>query len=109
MNAVESMIPYMNALEALGCRDGVLLIPYDRWDVEHRFSSPDHTAGRFAAFLHGIDKFDPTLFGIGLTEARLMDPQQRILLELCYQVRACPDSQPPRQDVNTCCRCTQSL
>eukprot|EP00873_Tetraselmis_striata_P016307 jgi/Tetstr1/436571/TSEL_025368.t1 len=85
VNAVESMIPYMNALEALGCRDGVLLIPYDRWDVEHRFSSPDHTAGRFAAFLHGIDKFDPTLFGIGLTEARLMDPQQRILLELCYQ------------------------
>lgn len=39
----------------------------------------------FGNYLHKIDEFDPLFFEISPQEAELMDPQQRILLEVAYE------------------------
>ncbi|EME52540.1 putative iterative type I polyketide synthase [Amycolatopsis decaplanina DSM 44594] len=64
-------------------------IPGDRWrsyaELGHRHASVlRDTVGR-GNFLSGIDGFDADFFGITPREAELMDPQQRILLEVAWQ------------------------
>ncbi|MFD9407351.1 SDR family NAD(P)-dependent oxidoreductase [Streptomyces sp. NPDC059989] len=50
-------------------------IPEDRWAGEGH-----------GAFLDRIDEFDPAFFGISPREAVYMDPQQRLMLELAWEV-----------------------
>ncbi|WP_432123355.1 SDR family NAD(P)-dependent oxidoreductase [Streptomyces sp. S1] len=50
-------------------------VPEDRWAGD--------TQG---AFLDRIDRFDPGFFGISPREASFMDPQQRLMLELAWEV-----------------------
>ncbi|MEP4546048.1 MAG: amino acid adenylation domain-containing protein [Saccharospirillum sp.] len=47
--------------------------------------------------VEGYDRFDAKFFGISPIEARLMDPQQRIMLELCWH--ALEDAGIPPGDV----------
>lgn len=56
-------------------RDGVSSVPDGRWSAAADIP-------RAGGFLHGIDEFDAEYFGISPAEARRMDPQQRILLEV---------------------------
>ncbi len=70
-------------------RHGIDLIPASRWDREQTFDADSQKAGkintRHGGFIEGIDLFDNAFFGISPEEAKQMDPQQRIILELAYE------------------------
>ena len=42
-------------------------------------------ACRFAGFIDNIDQFDASFFRISPVEAQLLDPQQRLMLEMSWQ------------------------
>jgi len=46
-------------------------------------NDPAYVAAR--GVIDGVENFDATFFGISPREAELMDPQQRIFLELCWE------------------------
>ncbi|MEU8346316.1 beta-ketoacyl synthase N-terminal-like domain-containing protein, partial [Spirillospora sp. NPDC048832] len=59
-------------------RDAVTEVPPDRWGGAA--DTPRH-----GAFLDGVDAFDAAFFGISPREAAVMDPQQRLTLELAWE------------------------
>lgn len=72
--------------------DSISKVPATRWSG----AEPNESLIRHGGFIEKIDKFDASLFHISEAEARQMDPQQRILLELCHELieraRYAPDS-----------------
>ncbi|MGK8558187.1 type I polyketide synthase [Nocardia gipuzkoensis] len=71
-------------------RDGVIEMPADRWDYRRYYDPEPRTPGRSytkrAAFMT-IDpwEFDPDFFGISAREATVLDPQQRLMLEVTWE------------------------
>ncbi|HEY7147220.1 MAG TPA: acyltransferase domain-containing protein [Streptosporangiaceae bacterium] len=64
-------------------------VPADRWDW-YRDLGPDYVAAlrraiTYGSFLSGIEDFDAEFFGVTPREAELMDPMQRILLEVAWE------------------------
>ncbi|MFJ9773636.1 amino acid adenylation domain-containing protein [Kitasatospora sp. NPDC101157] len=55
-------------------------IPADRWDWRDQPGS----RSRWGGFAPDIDRFDAAFFGISPREAELMDPQQRLILEVVW-------------------------
>ena len=55
--------------------------------VGELFTDPEvqNSACRFGAFIDGIDQFDAAFFRISPVEAQLLDPQQRLMLEVSWQ------------------------
>lgn len=68
--------------------DNIIPIPTSRWDNQRYFKSihdPNNLiCTNEGGYLQDIDKFDPAFFSISPKEAHHMDPQQRIMLELCW-------------------------
>jgi amino acid adenylation domain-containing protein len=69
--------------------DLITEIPPERWAVSRWFDPdpdrPGTTYARWGAFLEGIEEFDPLFFKLSPAEARVMDSQQRLLLELTWE------------------------
>ncbi len=63
-------------------RDAVTEIPQSRWKA---FGQPDAGPGWHAGLVEDLDQFEPKFFGISAREASLMDPQQRLVLEVAWQ------------------------
>lgn len=68
--------------------DAVTEVPRQRWDLEQWFDPNPNAPGkintRYGGFIDDVECFDATFFGIPPREARLMDPGQRILLQLVW-------------------------
>ena len=47
------------------------------------------SSASFGAFLHDVESFDAKFFGVSPAQARLMDPQQRMLLSVGYEALVC--------------------
>jgi acyl transferase domain-containing protein/acyl carrier protein len=65
----------------VGGRDVTGAAPRHRYDVR-----AGNAAGVRGAFLERIDEFDPEFFGFTAVDALLMDPQQRMFLELAEEL-----------------------
>jgi 8-amino-7-oxononanoate synthase len=70
-------------------QDAITEVPKSRWDVDTYYhqdpKEPNRTNTRWGGFLDQIDHFDPQFFGIAPREVTLIDPQQRLILEVAWE------------------------
>lgn len=70
-------------------RDCISEIPRNRWDIKQFYQEGPAVEGKtnskWMGLLEEYDLFDPLFFNISPTEARGMDPQQRLFLQACWQ------------------------
>lgn len=71
-------------------REGIIDVPSDRWDVDEYYDPTAGTTGKMYVkqgnfIQHNISEFDAKFFKISPAEANTMDPQQRQLLEVCWE------------------------
>ncbi|NSL43589.1 polyketide synthase, partial [Streptomyces sp. 8P21H-1] len=81
-------------------RSGITDVPADRWDARWLLSADPAAPGGIATtrggFLEDVSGFDADFFGISPNEADMMDPQQRLVLELGWEALEDADVVPAR-------------
>lgn len=64
-------------------------VPIERWDWKDYnsdfVSGKLTTKSKWGGFISDIDKFDPRFFNISPLEAEMMDPQQRVFMEVLWK------------------------
>ncbi|MBV8707096.1 MAG: hypothetical protein JO028_07890, partial [Acidobacteriaceae bacterium] len=69
--------------------DAICEVPGERWNWREYFdpvpTSVGRTYSRWGGFLEGATEFDPAFFRITPADAEVMDPQQRLFLQICWQ------------------------
>lgn len=63
-------------------------IPASRWDWRECYSEqggPGKTVSKWGALIEDVDCFDPGFFRLSQDEARLIDPQERLLMQESYR------------------------
>ncbi|WP_412756908.1 SDR family NAD(P)-dependent oxidoreductase [Legionella bozemanae] len=66
--------------------DLVTEIPIERWDWRDYYGNQAHQSNsKWGAFINNFDQFDAGFFNISAREANLMDPQQRLFLEIVWK------------------------
>ena len=70
--------------------DAITEVPSSRWDINEYYSEDREEPGKMytskAGFMSNIDLFDAKMFNLSPKEAKLLDPQQRILLEVTHNI-----------------------
>ncbi len=69
-------------------RDCITPVPDSRWQVtqyEGIKSPSGKSISQWGGFISEPDRFDPRFFRISAREAEVMDPQERLFLETCWQ------------------------
>ena len=69
-------------------RDSISKMPESRFDhetLQKLFPDQDLLPEEWGGFLDDIDKFDPLFFNISPREAALIDPQERLFLEVAWE------------------------
>ena len=66
-------------------KDCIVEVPKERWDWQKYFSEDRSKDGchysKWGGFITGVDEFDPRFFNIAPSEAKYIDPQERLFLE----------------------------
>lgn len=68
----------------LECRESITFLSPEELDRSSAHLADDPSYVRAKGLLDGVEFFDASFFGIQPAEARMLDPQQRILLELAW-------------------------
>jgi hypothetical protein len=68
--------------------DTVSRVPYTRWDLTFASELAGEQQTSFGSFVPGVDGFDAAAFGLPEAEAVLLDPQQRLLMEVAWELLA---------------------
>lgn len=70
-------------------KDTIATIPESRWNSDTYYSPNYDEAGKIittkGSFFSQVQESDPEFFGISPREAKNMDPQQHLLLEVCWE------------------------
>jgi len=69
--------------------DAITEIPQDRWNVDNYYDPEKETPGkmytRYGGFVDKLKEFEPSFFAISPKEAKVLDPQHRLLLEISWE------------------------
>jgi Beta-ketoacyl synthase, N-terminal domain len=73
--------------------DSIQEIPPERWPIDGFYHSDFEEAraqgksySKWGGFLDGFAEFDPLFFGISPREAMEIDPQERLFLQICWDL-----------------------
>ncbi|CAM2069617.1 SDR family NAD(P)-dependent oxidoreductase [Sulfidibacter corallicola] len=76
---------WRNLVAGLDCIEE---IPADRWDWRRLMAIKSPSGKpmcRWGGFLEDIDKFDPLFFNMAPSHAEIIDPQERLFLQTCWE------------------------
>ena len=70
-------------------KNSITEVPEERWSIDEWYDEDPEAVGKMYArhggFVDGVDQFDPGFFNISEQEALSIDPQERLMLETCWE------------------------